>query len=297
MDLVVLAAGMGSRFGGLKQIAPIDDENNFILDYSIYDAVKAGFDRVILIIKEENYEHFKETVGKRLSKIIPIEYAFQGMNEVPKGFEIPESRVKPWGTAHALYCCRNVVADKFAVINADDFYGYESFKLIADFLKNSSNENEFISAGFQVKNTLSERGSVKRGIFTLNGNTAIDLIESEVKIEDGKILATPLNQNKWSEIDANTLVSMTMFGFTRKLIDRIVDDFELFFAQPKENLVKEEFLLPMVVNKMLHDNEVNLKVETTCAKWYGITYKEDLEDFIKAIKDMKQKGEYPTHLY
>ncbi|MBQ7798027.1 MAG: nucleotidyltransferase [Clostridia bacterium] len=297
MDLVVMAAGMGSRFGGLKQIEPIDEDNNFILDYSIYDAVRAGFDRVVLIIKEENYEYFNATIGKRLSSIVPIKYAFQSLDNVPKGFVVPEERVKPWGTAHALYCCKDIVAEKFAVINADDFYGYESFKLIADFLKNNNNRNTFISAGFQVKNTLSEKGAVKRGIFTLNGELASELIESEVELRDGLVMATPLNMGTWRKIEPDTLVSMTMFGFTRKLIDRLVADFEGFFAQPKEVLVKSEFLLPMEVDKMLKDNEIDLVVKTTCAKWYGVTYKEDLENFKQAIIDMKQKGIYPRHLY
>lgn len=297
MDLVVMAAGMGSRFGGLKQIAPIDEENNFILDYSIHDAVKAGFDRVVLIIKEENYEYFKATIGKRLSSIVPVVYVFQSLTNVPKGFVIPENRVKPWGTAHAIYCCKDVVADKFAVINADDFYGYESFELIANFLRNSNNQSKFISAGFQVKNTLSDKGSVKRGIFTLNGEVATNLVESEVEIRDGKIMATPLNKGEWREIDADTLVSMTMFGFTRKLMDRIVQDFELFFAQPKLMLEKEEFLLPMEVNKMIQEKQIEMVVRTTKAKWYGITYKEDLENFINAVKNMKQQGKYPKSLY
>ena len=294
MDLVVMAAGMGSRFGGLKQVAPIDDDNNFILDYSIYDAVKAGFDRVVLIIKEENYEYFKDTVGKRLNKIVPVVYAFQSLDNVPNGFSMPE-RVKPWGTAHALYCCKDVVADKFAVINADDFYGYESFELIAKFLRGDS--NEFINAGFLVKNTLSDKGAVKRGIFSLDGNYATGLTESEIEVKDGKVMATPLNQNTWREISENTLVSMNMFGFNKKLMDRIVEDFDKFFAQPKEVLLKAEFLLPMEVDQMIKDKDIKLMVGTTTAKWYGITYKEDLEQFKQAIVDMKNKGEYPQHLY
>lgn len=295
MDLVVMAAGMGSRFGGLKQVAPIDEDNNFILDYSIYDAVKAGFDRIVLIIKEENYEYFKETVGKRLNSIVPVVYAFQSLDNVPNGFEVPEGRVKPWGTAHALYCCKDIVDDKFAVINADDFYGYESFELIANFLKGDS--NDFINAGFLVKNTLSDKGAVKRGIFSLNGEYATGLTESEIEVKDGKVMATPLNQDDWHEISENTLVSMNMFGFNRKLMDRIVKDFDTFFAQPTEVLLKAEFLLPMEVDQMIKDNEINLVVETTTAKWYGITYKEDLEQFKQAIVDMKQKGMYPKHLY
>lgn len=297
MDLVVMAAGMGSRFGGLKQIEPIDGDNNFILDYSIYDAVRAGFDRVVLIIKEENYEYFKSTIGKRLSKVVEVKYAFQSLSDVPQGFEIPSNRIKPWGTAHALYCCKDIVADKFAVVNADDFYGYESFKLIADFLKDSPNDDAFISAGFQVKNTLSDKGFVKRGIFTLEGKLVKGLEESEVGYKDGRIIASPLNKNTWREIDENTLVSMTMFGFTSKLMNRISRDFELFFSKPKDVLEKEEFLLPNVVNDMIHDKEIEMFVDTTKAKWYGITYKEDLEDFKKAIIDMKKRGLYPEHLY
>jgi NDP-sugar pyrophosphorylase family protein len=296
MDLVVMAAGMGSRFGGLKQVAPIDEDNNFILDYSIYDAVKAGFDRIVLIIKEENYEYFKSTVGKRLSSIVPVEYVFQSIDNVPNGFEVPEGRVKPWGTAHALYCCKDIVDDKFAVINADDFYGYESFELIAKFLKNDTS-GDFVNAGFLVKNTLSDKGAVKRGIFSLNGEYATGLTESEIEVRDGKVMATPLNENDWREISENTLVSMNMFGFNRKLMARIVKDFDNFFAQPKEQLLKAEFLLPMEVDEMIKDGEIQLLVGTTTAKWYGITYKEDLEQFKQAIVDMKQKGMYPTHLY
>ena len=295
MDLVVMAAGMGSRFGGLKQVEPIDEDKNFILDYSIYDAVKAGFDRVVFIIKQENYEYFKATIGKRLSKVVAVEYAFQDLDIVPQGFSMPE-RVKPWGTAHAMYCCKDVVSDKFAVINADDFYGYESFKLVADFLANSS-DNEFLNAGFLVVNTLSDKGSVKRGILHATNGYADGLVESEVEVKDGKVMATPLGQNQWSEISKDTLVSMNMFGFNKKLMDRIAKDFEVFFAQPKEVLAKAEFLLPSVVNDMIKDGQIKMSVGMTKAKWYGITYKEDLAEFKQAIINMKQQGMYPKHLY
>ena len=295
MDLVVMAAGMGSRFGGLKQVEPIDEDKNFILDYSIYDAVRAGFNRIVLIIKEENYEYFKATVGKRLGQVVPVEYVFQGVNVVPSGFSMPE-RVKPWGTAHALYCCKDIVDDRFAVINADDFYGYESFKLVADFLKNST-DDEFINAGFLVTNTLSDQGSVKRGILHSNNGYATGLVESEIQVKDGKVIATPLNQDNWNEISPNTLVSMNMFGFSKKLMARIVRDFELFFAKSREELLKAEFLLPDEVNKMIADGEVKLRVGTTNAKWYGITYKEDLAQFKQAIVNMKNKSMYPKHLY
>ncbi len=295
MDLVVLAGGMGSRFGGLKQIEPIDEDNNFIIDYSVYDAIRAGFDRVIFVIKRENYEIFNSTIGKRLSKVIPVEYAFQDLDIVPNGFDY-STRVKPWGTAHAMYCTKDVVGDRFAVVNADDFYGYESFKLIADFLK-QSNDTQFISAGFYIKNTLSDKGAVKRGLFTVENNIATKLIESEVKTENGKIIATPLGQDDWNEINENTLASMTMFGFSNKLIDRIKIGFNEFFARPKQELEKAEFLLSDMVNVMVNEGSAILHVHTTPAKWYGITYREDLENFKSAIQEMKNKGVYPKHLY
>ena len=253
MDLVVMAAGMGSRFGGLKQVAPIDEDNNFILDYSIYDAVKAGFDRVIFIIKKENYEYFKQTIGERLKNVVKIEFVFQDINNIPKNVKIPANRVKPWGTAHAIYSCKDVVQDKFAVINADDFYGYESFKIVADFLKNS-NKNEFVSAGYYAKNTLSDKGSVKRGVFSLDGDIAKSLQECEIELRNGELMATILDQDNWHKIDENTLVSMQMFGFNRKLIDEIIKE----YIEKQENIKN---VLKDIYNgkKDVYINEENLK--------------------------------------
>ena len=294
MDLVVLAAGMGSRFGGLKQIQPIDEDNNFIIDYSIYDAIKAGFDRVVFIIKEENFEVFKETIGNRLSNKIKVEYVFQKLENVPNGAIIPESRVKPWGTAHAIYCAKDVVCDRFAIINADDFYGAQTFKIVADFLKQNK-EDEFVNIGFYVKNTLSEKGAVKRGVFAVENGFAVDLVESEVEKRENQIFATPLGQSNWREVTADTLVSMNMFGFTGKLMKRLEKDFKSFFE--KENLEKAEFLIPTVVSDMMRENEISLEVLKTSEKWYGITYKEDLVEFKNAIENMKKQGVYPQHLY
>ncbi len=294
MDLVVLAAGMGSRFGGLKQIQPIDKDNNFIIDYSIYDAIKAGFDRVIFIIKEENLDIFKSTIGNRLEKIIDVEYVFQKLEDVPSGTVIPKDRIKPWGTAHAIYAVKDIVSDRFAIINADDFYGYESFKIVADFLKNNK-DNEFVSAGFYVKNTLSDKGAVKRGVFVEENGVVKGLVESEVETKDGKIFATPLDENNWKEIPSSTLVSMNMFGFTGKLMERLAVETKNFFSQ--DNLEKAEFLIPLVVDQMMNEGEIELKVIQTSAKWYGITYKEDLEEFKLAIENMIKEGKYPEHLY
>lgn len=294
MDLVVLAAGMGSRFGGLKQIQPIDNDQNFIIDYSVYDAIKAGFNRVIFIIKEENYQIFKSTIGNRLSKIIDVEYVFQKLQDVPNGTNIPSSRVKPWGTAHAIYAVRNVVSDRFAIINADDFYGFDSFKIIADFLKNNK-DDEFASAGFYVKNTLSDKGAVKRGIFVEENGLVNGLVESEIELKNGKILATPLNENNWREISSKTLVSMNMFGFTGRLMKKLKTETEIFFKS--SNLEKAEFLIPDVIDQMIKNSEIKLKLLTTPSKWYGITYKEDLEEFKNAIENMIKNGYYPEHLY
>jgi NDP-sugar pyrophosphorylase family protein len=294
MDLVILAGGMGSRFGGLKQIQPVDDDNNFIIDYSVHDAVKAGFDRVIFVIKEENYEIFKSTIGNRLNNIVKVEYVFQRLDDIPEGVKIPEGRVKPWGTAHAIYATRNIVSDRFAIINADDFYGYEPFKLMADFLNNNK-DNEFVSAGYVITNTMSDKGSVKRGIFTEKNGYVVGLTESEVEYRDGKVWATPLDKNDWKEISDKTLVSMNMFGFTNKLIDKLNADIDNFFKQDK--LEKAEYLIPLVVNDMMRDNEITLSLKMTTAKWYGITYKEELEGLKAAIKAMVNNGEYPDHLY
>lgn len=297
MDLVVMAAGMGSRFGGLKQCAPIDDDNNFILDYSIYDAVKAGFDRIVLIIKQENYEYFKQTVGKRLESVVPVVYVFQALDNVPSGFKLPENRVKPWGTAHAIYCCKDVIADKFAVINADDFYGKQSYQIMAELLRNNNDTNTCFSAGFKVKNTLSDKGAVKRGIYVEKNGKVVELIESEVEKRNGKVFATPMGQNDWREIDGNALVSMNLFGFSSKIMDDLGGKMTGFFAQPAEQLEKAEFLLGDVLNDLIYEDKINLIIQQTPSKWYGITYKDDLEQFKQAIRDMIADGSYPKHLY
>ena len=294
MDLVVMAAGMGSRFGGLKQIEPVDEDKNFIIDYSVYDAVRAGFDRVIFIIKEENYDIFKSTIGNRLSEVVEVVYVFQKLEDVPAGVEVPKNRVKPWGTAHAIYSVKDVVSDKFAIINADDFYGYQSYQVVAEFLKNNK-EDEFANAGFYVENTLSEKGAVKRGILVQDGDKIVSLIESSVEKRGNDIWATPIDKDDWKIIPEKTFVSMNIFGFTKKLMERLDREIKEFFE--KEDLEKAEIYIPMVVDNMIRDNEVELKLIKTPAKWYGITYKEDLDLLKNAIAKMKENGEYPKHLY
>ncbi len=296
MDLVILAAGMGSRFGGNKQTEPVDKDGNFILDYSVFDAIRAGFDRVVLIIRKENQQLFEDTVVKRLRKFAPVVYAFQNVEDVPKGTIIPPERKKPWGTAHALYECKNVVSDKFAVINADDFYGFNSFKIIADFLKQSK-ENEFVSAGYEAQNTLSDTGAVKRGIFSLQNGKATNIVESKIEKRGGRIFATPLNEENWKEIRPQTMVSMTMFGFSKNILKEIREMAQSFFRQGQEKLATAEFLLPDVVGHMLKEGKATMHVLPTSSKWYGMTYREELVPLKNAIQSMKDNGQYPQNLY
>ena len=299
MTLVIMAAGMGSRFGGLKQIQPIDDDQNFIIDYSVYDAIKAGFDRVIFIIKEENLEIFKSTIGNRLSEIIDVEYVFQKLDDVPTGIVIPENRIKPWGTAHAMYSIRNVVSDKFAMINADDFYGYESFAIVASFL-NSNSEDEFANIGYLVKNTLSDKGAVKRGVLHADENGFVErLVESSIeRREDGEVYATPLNKDAWRKIEEDTLVSMNMFGFTPDYFERSRELFVEFLSEEanRENL-KSEFYIPMAVNHLIGSGEATLRVLTCDAQWFGVTYKEDKPEVVARIAALIAEGEYPAKLW
>ncbi len=295
MDLVILAAGMGSRFGGCKQIEPVDADGNFILDYSVHDAVKAGFDRVILIIRKEHEKIFEETVGKRLRKVAQVLYAFQNLEDVPAGAKIPEGRTKPWGTAHALYAAKDVVSDKFAVINADDFYGLHSYQILYKFLQNSAYD-QFVCAGFQLKNTLSDNGMVKRGLLFTNGHQATGLVESRVERRDGKIFATPLNEDNWHEISQDAMVSLTTFGFSKKIFTEIEKEMQTFFSQDESALKTGEVLLPEVVGKCIKSG-TTLEVIPTSSTWYGITYREELEAFKNAIQRMKDDGQYPQHLY
>lgn len=294
MDLVVLAAGLGSRFGGNKQIEPVDADENFILDYSVFDAVRAGFERVIFVIREEHKQLFEDTVGARMRKLVPVKYAFQSLEDVPNGINIPKERTKPWGTAHALFACRDIVSNRFAVINADDFYGFSSFLLLHQFLEKSK-DDEFASVGYKLAETLSEQGCVKRGIFSLKGNLATKLVESRVERRAGRIFATPLNEENWQEVSPNTLASMTMFGFSKKIIEQIAEDEKTFFSQDQKTLQTCEFLLPEVVNGM--SKKVKHYVLPTKSKWHGITYREDLANLKKAIEQMKKENLYPSHLY
>lgn len=297
MDLVIMAAGMGSRFGGLKQIEPIDKNDNFIIDYSIFDAIRNGFDRVVFIIKEENYEIFRQTVGKRVEKRIETVYVFQKNDNLPANANLPEGRTKPLGTAHAILCCKDVVKDNFAIINADDFYGADAYRVVADFLKNNKDEDSYVIAGYLVKNTLTSNGQVKRGVCDRDGDYLTKIIESSVGWEGDKIMAYPLSGAKEFEVGTNDTVSMNMFGFTPKLFKHLEEGFPVFFDNNQDNLEKCEYLIPDVVSELIGEGKVTVKVNPTTARWQGITYKEDKEKLTKEIEELVVKGEYPENLW
>ena len=292
MELVIMAAGMGSRFGGLKQIEPIDKNNNFLIDYSIYDAIKFGFNKVVFIIKEENYELFRSTVGKRIEGKIDVEYVFQ------KGLDIMPNRIKPWGTGHAILSCKDVVKENFAIINADDFYGADAFKVCASFLRNvDKNSTNFGLVGYRAINTLTENGATKRGVCGVNNGKLTSLVESSLEIIDGKVYATPLGSSDTREIEKNTLVSMNMLAFTPKLFGYMVQDFPKFLEENSNNLEKCEYLIPEIVGQMVKQGLATCDIIETSAVWQGVTYKADKEKVVNEIQKLVDAGIYPENLW
>mgnify|MGYP004534266805 FL=1 len=291
MTLVIMAAGMGSRFGGLKQIEPVGPNGEFIIDYSIYDAKRCGFDKIVFIIKEENYEIFKETIGKRVEGKITVEYVFQNNLNVP--IEIPTERVKPLGTAHAILCCKDLVKENFAVINADDFYGYNAYKVLAENLRKT--KDEFLMVSYLLGQTLTKSGKVKRGVCHKDGEYLTDITESEVIEENNKLVGTELETGKEINVDKNTLVSMNMFGFTPKIFELLENNFKEFLLT--HDIMKSEYLIPSELSKYIKEGLIKLRVLETDAKWFGITYKEDKEEFTEEINKLVKKGVYPSKLW
>lgn len=285
MQLVILAAGMGSRFGGLKQIEPIDKCGNFIIDYSINDAIEAGFDDVVFIIKKEMEETFKSTIGKRFENKIHISYAFQE-NDI-------EGRVKPLGTAHAILSAKDKIKGNFMIINADDYYGKESYKLASDCIK-SLKDNNYANIVFEAINTITENGSVKRGIcFENESHELTSIVESSIiKTNDNRLFATPLDKKEGFYINNNQLVSMNMFIFTHDILNILDDEYKIFLDKNKNDLSICEFLIPSVVSKLVSQNKVNVKLLKTPSIWYGVTYKEDKEKVVNALKKMVDEGKY-----
>jgi len=300
MNLVIMAAGMGSRYGGLKQLDPIDENGNFIIDYSIFDAIRCGFDKVIFIIKEENYNLFRDTVGKRVEKKVETAYVFQKNDNIPAEFNIPADRTKPFGTGHAVLCAKDEVNSNFAVINADDFYGYDAFKAAAEFLKNNSNEDNYALVGYKANNTFCNSKSVKRGVCGVENNKLSSIVESSLsKNENDEIIATPIDGSGLEpfKIENEKTVSMNLFAFTPKFMNYLDEYFYEFLNKNKENLSSCEYFLPTVVTTLISENKVSVDVINTDAVWYGMTYKEDKEVVKASILKEVQKGIYPSNLW
>lgn len=296
LTLLIMAAGMGSRFGGLKQIEPFGPSGEFLIDYSIYDAIKAGFNKVVFIIKEENYDIFRETVGSRIEGKIKVEYAFQKIEDIPDGYNIPADRVKPLGTAHAILASKNIINEKFIIINADDFYGRDAFMVASEFLRNTDS-NTYGIIGYNIKNTLTENGSVKRGICYTENGYLTKFIESKVIEENGVITATPLDGRDSFVCSNNDLVSMNMLCFTETLFPYLEKKFIEFLDKNKDDLSSCECLIPDVIQDGIDDNFCKVKVIPTTAKWEGVTYKEDKEKVVEAIRKLIDSGLYPEDLW
>jgi len=293
MTLLILAAGMGSRFGGLKQMEPMGPNGEFIIDYSVYDAKKVGFNKIVFVIKEEMFEDFKSTIGKRVEGHIDVEYVFQKGDDIPvdKTFD----RVKPWGTGQAILAARNVIDENFAIINADDFYGRDAFLKAYEYL-NKMNEDEFGLVGYRAVNTITENGSVKRGVCELDNGKLVGIRESSIERDGDKIHCTSLVDGSEYDIELNRLVSMNMLLFTPKIFKYLSEDFIKFFENIEDE-EKDEFLIPEVVDKHIKNGDITVDVIETSSVWYGVTYKEDKDSVKNSILDLIKKGEYKKDLW
>lgn len=299
--LVIMAAGMGSRYGGLKQIDPVDEQGHIIMDFSIYDAKRAGFEKVIFIIKKENEADFKEAVGNRTAENMEVSYVFQDLYNIPEGFEVPEGRVKPWGTAHAVLSCIDEIDGPFAVINADDYYGRDAFKVIYDYLSTHEDDDKYryTMVGYRLENTVTDNGHVARGVCDTNADGELIRITERTRIEkrDGKIAYSEDDGATWIPVPGDTLVSMNMWGFSRSILDEIKAGFPAFLEEGiANNPMKCEYFLPTVVSNLLGEGRATVAVLASADKWYGVTYKEDKPVVVAAIRRMKEEGIYPEKL-
>jgi len=300
--LVIMAAGMGSRYGGLKQIDPIDKQGHIIMDFSIYDAKRAGFEKVVFIIKKENEADFREAIGDRIEGFMEVEYVFQDINNIPEGFEVPEGRVKPWGTAHAVLSACEVVNGPFAVINADDYYGKDAFQKIYDYLSTHEDDDKYryTMVGYQLENTLTENGHVSRGICSVNENDELLKVVERTRIEKrGEGAAyTEDDGETWTKLPKGSIVSMNMWGFSASFMKEIQNGFTTFLEEGlASNPMKCEYYLPTVVSNLLTAEKATVKVLTSVDKWYGVTYKEDKPMVVAAIQGLKDSGLYPEQLW
>lgn len=300
--LVVMAAGMGSRYGGLKQMDPMDDAGHTILDFSVYDAMLAGFEKVIFIIKRENEAIFKECIGDRIAKRMQVEYAFQELTTLPEGFEVPKGREKPFGTGHAVLSCKDKVTGSFAVINADDFYGREAFRMIYDALSHPAQDKcyQYVMVGYVIENTLTENGHVARGVCKIDESGHLVNIHERTRIEKRgtKTVYTEDDGATWVTIPKGSTVSMNMWGFEQNLMEELEKRFPVFLQENlSDNPLKCEFFLPSVVQQLMEEDKAEVSVLKSQERWYGVTYKEDKGAVMQAISNFKEQGIYPEKLW
>ena len=294
--LLVMAAGMGSRFGGLKQIEPMGPNGEFLIDYSIYDAKLAGFTKVVFIIKEENYNLFKETVGKRVESHIETEYVFQDASNLEEAYPTLKERVKPLGTGHAILCAKDKIDTPFAIINADDFYGRDAYFVASKYLDTIDDEH-YAVVGYSVSKTLSPNGAAKRGICREENGELVDLIESSVERVNGEIVASPLNGSEPFKVTEDTLVSMNLLLFTPQIFEVLEKKLTVFLEENKEDLSKCEFLIPDVIRTAMNEKAVTVDLLKTDSVWHGVTYREDKEEVVTAINKLIEEKIYPNKLW
>ena len=296
--LVVMAAGMGSRYGGMKQIDPVGPNGQVIMDYSLYDARRAGFETVIFVIKHEIEDAFKAAIGDRVAKAMNVKYAFQQLEELPAGFAVPEGRVKPWGTCHAVLAAKPLIDGPFAVINADDFYGRTAFSAIYSFLANGDAPNQHAMVGYRIENTLTENGYVSRGVCEVDGDGLLHGIVERLHIEKAPGGAVITENDRQEFVPDGTIVSMNLWGFRHSVMEEIKNRFPAFL---RENLpvnpLKCEYFLPFIPGKLVEEGAAEVAVLRTEEKWYGVTYHEDREPVFQALERMTQSGIYPEKLW
>lgn len=295
--LVILAAGMGSRFGGLKQIMPVDPFGHSIIDFSLYDAHRAGFRKVAFIIKHEIEEDFKASIGRRMEKYFDVQYIYQQLDRLPEGYSVPEGRIKPWGTGHAVACCQGVVDGPFAVINSDDFYGRTAYSALYDFLSADRPENEHAMVAYLVKNTVTESGSVARGVCSEKDGYLTDVVERTRIEKRGDDAAFTEDGETWVHLPGDTLVSMNCWAFGRSFLQELVDRFPAWLdANLPVNPLKCEYFIPLVVNNLLKEGKADVRLLNCHETWFGMTYKEDMQNVKDAIAAMRADGTYPETL-
>ena len=296
--LVIMAAGMGSRFGGMKQITPVDEQGHIIMDFSIFDAIRAGFGKVVCIIKKENEADFEAVIGARLRKHVELVYAYQSLDILPEGFAIPEGRVKPWGTAHAVWCAKDVLDGPFAVLNADDYYGPQSFQLIYDYLSQSENDTEYAMVSYLLGNTVTKFGSVTRGICEVCENGYLTDIVERKGIEKTETGARMPVDGAWVDLPASTVVSMNFWGFPAAFVQRAEQMFPEFLRRSEAaDPLTSEFLLPGTVGELVESGLSKVRVLKSHDSWYGVTYREDKPSVVEAIRRMTEAGLYPDNLW